>query len=110
MRGSPSRAATKCISEVPGLAKQASTPQSARVRTRLSAPFIALQKSRIGAAIHQDVLRGDEAGVSRAEEGGGGPELVGFAEAAGGDRLQPAARTVSTSRPDCSAACGRGDP
>ena len=35
-----SSAATKCISLVPGLAKQMSTPQPSSVRTRLSAPFI----------------------------------------------------------------------
>src|SRR5262249_19783000 len=35
-----SRAATKCISEVPGLVKLTSTPQATRVRTRLSAPFM----------------------------------------------------------------------
>src|SRR5215212_7427166 len=41
-RISPTRssAATKCISEVPGLAKQISTPAPAKVSTRLSAPFI----------------------------------------------------------------------
>src|SRR5215203_1388000 len=35
-----SSAATKCISEVPGLAKQTSTPAPDNVLTRLSAPFI----------------------------------------------------------------------
>ena len=35
-----SRAATKCISDVPGLVKQTSTLEATRVRTRLSAPFI----------------------------------------------------------------------
>src|SRR5690606_33908539 len=35
-----SRAATKCISEVPGFEKQTSTPESTSVRTRLSAPFM----------------------------------------------------------------------
>ena len=34
-----SSAATKCISEVPGLAKQTPTPLSARVVTSDSAPF-----------------------------------------------------------------------
>src|SRR3546814_6756060 len=38
--GTWSSAATKCISEVPGLAKQVSTPDASSVRTRLSAPFI----------------------------------------------------------------------
>src|ERR1700754_3241566 len=40
MPSTRSSAATKCISEVPGLAKQTSTPPATRVRTRLSAPFI----------------------------------------------------------------------
>src|SRR3984957_12558666 len=35
-----SRAATKCISDVPGLPKQTSTPEPTSVRNRLSAPFI----------------------------------------------------------------------
>ena len=38
--GMRSSAATKCISEVPGLAKQTSTPLAARVDTRDSAPFV----------------------------------------------------------------------
>src|SRR3954470_7766336 len=42
MPSTRSRAATKCISEVPGLVKQTSTPPSTRVRTRLSAPFMVL--------------------------------------------------------------------
>src|SRR5579863_3779698 len=40
MPSTRSSAATKCISEVPGLVKQTSTPPATRVRTRLSAPFI----------------------------------------------------------------------
>src|SRR5436190_13027993 len=40
MPSTRSRAATKCISEVPGLAKQTSTPPATKVRTRLSAPFM----------------------------------------------------------------------
>src|SRR6266436_2443565 len=40
MPSTRSRAATKCISEVPGLEKQTSTPPATSVRTRLSAPFI----------------------------------------------------------------------
>src|SRR3982074_3545991 len=40
MPSTRSRAATKCISEVPGLAKQTATPPATKVRTRLSAPFI----------------------------------------------------------------------
>src|SRR4051812_19104256 len=35
-----SSAATKCISEVPGLAKQVSIPDATSVRTRLSDPFM----------------------------------------------------------------------
>src|SRR5271166_1842349 len=40
MPGTRSSAATKCISEVPGLQKQVSTPLFSRVWTRLSAPFM----------------------------------------------------------------------
>src|SRR3954464_3527533 len=40
MPSTRSRAATKCISEVPGLVKQTSTPPATNVRTRLSAPFM----------------------------------------------------------------------
>src|SRR4051794_16564607 len=40
MPGMWSSAATKRISDVPGLVKQVSTPQANRVCTRLSAPFI----------------------------------------------------------------------
>src|SRR5262245_48517120 len=40
MPGTLSRAATKCISEVPGLVKQTFTPPPSKVRTRLSAPFM----------------------------------------------------------------------
>src|SRR3712207_2035566 len=41
-RTSPTRssAATKCISDVPGLAKHTSTPAPANVLTKLAAPFI----------------------------------------------------------------------
>src|SRR5919201_2329588 len=35
-----SRAATKCISDVPGLVKHTFTPPPTSVRTRLSAPFM----------------------------------------------------------------------
>src|ERR1700680_693496 len=35
-----SSAATKCISDVPGLPKQTSTPDPTNVRNRLSAPFM----------------------------------------------------------------------
>src|ERR1700730_7594597 len=40
MPSTRSSAATKCISEVPGLVKQTLTPPATSVRTRLSAPFI----------------------------------------------------------------------
>src|ERR671910_554050 len=40
MPSTRSSAPTKCISDVPGLAKQTSTPPLTKVRTRLSAPFI----------------------------------------------------------------------
>ena len=38
--GLRSSAATKCISDVPGLAKQTSTPPESSVSQRASAPFI----------------------------------------------------------------------
>src|SRR5439155_24652024 len=41
-----SSAATKCISDVPGFAKQTSTPLAISVRTRLSAPFMARDRKR----------------------------------------------------------------
>src|SRR5438105_6144601 len=41
-----SSAATKCISEVPGLAKHTLTPPPTKVRTRLSAPFMISSDSR----------------------------------------------------------------
>ena len=50
MPSTVSRAATKLISEVPGLLKQTSTPEATSVRTRLSAPFIALLRSGDGAS------------------------------------------------------------
>src|SRR5258707_15365858 len=40
-----SSAATKCISDVPGLPKQTSTPDPTSVRKRLSAPFMPLPRS-----------------------------------------------------------------
>src|SRR5262245_44066452 len=40
-----SSAATKCISDVPGLAKQTSTPQLTRVRISDCAPFISVLMS-----------------------------------------------------------------
>src|SRR5258705_7536900 len=40
-----SSAATKCISDVPGLPKQTSTPDPTSVRKRLSAPFMLLPRS-----------------------------------------------------------------
>src|SRR5512138_547859 len=46
MPSTRSSAATKCISEVPGLVKQTSTPPATRVWTRLSAPFILAQQYR----------------------------------------------------------------
>src|SRR5271170_7770349 len=42
MRASPSSAATRCISEVPGFGKQASIPPATSVSTKLFAPFIGL--------------------------------------------------------------------
>src|SRR4030095_897124 len=50
MPGTASRACTRCISDVPGLAKHTSIPAETNDRTRLSAPFIDLHPSCIGAA------------------------------------------------------------
>ena len=44
--GTVSSAATKCISDVPGFAKQTSTPESTSVRIRAWAPFMAGLPSR----------------------------------------------------------------
>src|SRR5882757_1379121 len=45
--------------------------------------------AREGAAVEQDVLTGDEAGLGAAQEGAGKPEFIRFAEAAGG--IEPGA-------------------
>src|SRR5216110_2200240 len=47
MPSTRSSAATKCISEVPGLAKHTLTPPPTKVRTRLSAPFIKPSEDRV---------------------------------------------------------------
>src|SRR5215813_638219 len=50
MPSTRSSAATKCISDVPGLAKHTSTPPPTSVRTRLSAPFILSLRSASSAS------------------------------------------------------------
>src|ERR1700719_293520 len=45
-----SRAATKCISDVPGFVKQTSTPPATSVCTRLSAPFSTVSPIQLGMA------------------------------------------------------------
>src|SRR6516164_5810598 len=60
MPSTRSRAATKCISEVPGLVKQTSTPPATRVRTRLSAPFIRSTPVREVGSFDQRVLQADQ--------------------------------------------------
>src|SRR5690242_4732256 len=75
-----SSAATKCISEVPGLVKHTSTPPATSVRARLSAPFIEVS-SGSGAVVERghDGLRGHQIEMPAArvlEEGdvvGAGP-------------------------------------
>jgi hypothetical protein len=47
-----SNAATKCISNVPGLPTQTSTPDPTSVRKRLSAPFMLIPVSAIDRYIH----------------------------------------------------------
>src|ERR1700730_16932650 len=56
-----SSAATKCISEVPGLVKHTLTPPATSVRARLSAPFIEVS-SGTGAVVERghDGLRGHQ--------------------------------------------------
>src|SRR5271169_6521176 len=48
-----SSAATKCISDVPGLPKQTSTPDPTSVRKRLSAPFMAILRHLQWHASHE---------------------------------------------------------
>src|SRR5215475_8015715 len=56
MPGTRSSAATKCISDVPGLEKQVSTPLRSRVWTRLSAPFMG--RSFLEVATPPELARG----------------------------------------------------
>src|SRR4030081_1467780 len=58
--GTVSSAATKCISDVPGLEKHTSTPASPRVRIRACAPFIVLA---FVAVRRRDALVKENAGV-----------------------------------------------
>jgi hypothetical protein len=48
-----SSADTKCISDVPGLAKQTFTSPFSSVRTRLSAPFIIILLKQLFIVLHQ---------------------------------------------------------
>src|SRR4051812_11894242 len=70
MPGIRSSAATKCISEVPGLVKQVSTPQANKVCTRLSAPFIPTPRS-----IGGGTLRGTARSGNASAAGLGQPTL-----------------------------------
>src|SRR4029079_9110452 len=63
MPSTRSSAATKCISDVPGLAKQTSTPPPTSVRTRLSAPFIPRSPWMVGSLGRP--FRSDRAGYVR---------------------------------------------
>src|SRR5215472_8958717 len=51
---------------------------------RLGIGANALERTREGATVEQDVLSGDEAGLCAAQEGAKQSELLGIAEAAGG--------------------------
>src|SRR5204863_6627585 len=62
MPSTRSSAATKCISEVPGLAKHTLTPPPTSVRTKLSAPFIATSPLTVPHPLHP-------AGRQRREQG-----------------------------------------
>src|SRR6266404_5447187 len=56
-----SSAATKCISEVPGLVKHTLTPPATSVRARLSAPFIEVSSGSVAVVERgHDGLRGHQ--------------------------------------------------
>src|SRR6185312_4266696 len=65
-----SSAATKCISDVPGLAKHTLTPPPTIVRTRLSAPFIPVLRSLDPCCILPGGTGGGKAGVPAGALGG----------------------------------------
>ena len=66
---------------------------------KLSVQQCALERAGKRAAIHQDVLAGDVAGMHRAQKRAGRAELRRLAEAPGGDRLGALARASSTVMP-----------
>src|SRR5690606_22008695 len=69
--GTSSRAATKCISLVPGLAKQVSTPAASSVFTKLIAPFMRsfLASGQVAESFaghrHRALAKDDSSGGSR---------------------------------------------
>src|SRR5689334_1213906 len=82
MPSTRSSAATKCISEVPGLAKHSSTPPPTSVRTRLSAPFTGVPPA-VSRARAYSVAAGSSSRVRRLlGEGGGEPEAEDADQAA----------------------------
>src|SRR5215475_2176011 len=58
-------------------------PRGPRARTTPLSSRTPLQRAREGAAVEQDVLAGDEAGLGAAEERAGQTEFLRVAEAAG---------------------------
>src|SRR6185437_16344220 len=80
MPSTRSSAATKCISDVPGLAKQTVTPPETKVRTRLSAPFMAALPFLLLSLIARLGL-----GVRRIEAG----QLLAALDLAHDPRLEP---------------------
>src|SRR5688500_17374310 len=78
MSGTSSSAATKCISEVPGLAKQTSTPAPTRVRMSASAPFTGGPRGAPSRrVVDVEVRQRHPAGGELAEVRAGGPALRG---------------------------------
>src|SRR3954470_16346780 len=79
--GTSSSAATKCISDVPGLAKQTSTPAPTSVRMSAWAPFTSPRSRHLGQAgdrlAHVEVGHRGAAGGEVGEVLGRGPPLVG---------------------------------
>src|SRR5690349_12030557 len=66
--------------------RRASAPSAPAIQSVETSDAMS-EDARKGAAIDQQALAGDVAGLGRAEEGAGGAELGGQAEAPGGDGL-----------------------
>src|SRR5689334_11166573 len=88
-----SSAATKCISEVPGLAKHSSTPPPTSVRTRLSAPFTRVPPVFWCGRAYSVAARSSSRVGRRLGEGGGEPEAEDADQPA--DDARPEHRAVA---------------